>query len=131
VEHTELLEAVYARWARGDYGGVSWAADDIEFSFEADFPDRETFTGPGAAQRGWGRWLREWSDVRVSAERFLEAPEGRMVVLVRVEGEGRASGAAIVDSGANVWTFGSDGRAVALAVYSNREAALRDAGLSA
>jgi ketosteroid isomerase-like protein len=67
--------------------------------------------------------------VTVTAEEFIELGEGRILVLAKIRGRGRASGAPMEGDGANPWTF-RDGKAVSIVAYANREHALRDAGLA-
>ena len=45
------------------------------------------------------------SEPTVQAERFIEAPTGEIVAIVRVSGRGRASGIAINRQQAHVWRF--------------------------
>jgi ketosteroid isomerase-like protein len=64
----------------------------------------------------------------VEPERFIEAPAGEIVVIVRVSGQGRASGIATHRQQAHIWRF--DGRdAREMTVYGSPDEALRALGL--
>ena len=92
------------------------------------YPDTESsYRG----QEGVRRWFRQideiWDDWRFEAERFIDAGS-RVVVLVRVSGSARQSGAAVAISDAHVLTL-RDGRVTRLEAILNRAEALKAAGL--
>jgi ketosteroid isomerase-like protein len=64
----------------------------------------------------------------VHAERFIEAPGGEIVVIVRVSGHGRASGIAINREQAHVWRFVGE-QAREMTVHGSPAEALRALGL--
>ena len=123
-----MLESVYADWAQGDYSRVEFFAPEIEFAYSSDFPDPTVFTGLDGLAEGWRRWLREWDDVRVAAERFVDLGE-RVLVEIVLTGSGKGSGAQMREGGANLWTFRDDGKAVRLEIFAQRDSARRAAGL--
>jgi ketosteroid isomerase-like protein len=121
------LERVYADWARGDFTHVEVFAPDIEFVYSSDFPDPAVFRGVDGMAEGWGRWLREWHDVRMAAERFVDL-DPLVLVDILLSGTGKSSGAPLQVPAANLWTFRA-GKAVRLEAFAGRETARAAAGL--
>jgi ketosteroid isomerase-like protein len=72
-------------------------------------------------------WLAPWERWRVEPEDFLTNGD-RVVVLCRYTGRGKGSGVEVESPGAHVWTI-RDGRATHMVIYSDRERALREAGI--
>jgi ketosteroid isomerase-like protein len=68
------------------------------------------------------------SEPTVQAERFIEAPAGEIVAIVRVSGRGRASGIAINRQQAHVWRF-EGVQAREMTVHGSPDEALRALGL--
>lgn len=129
MSNLDVLQAVYAEWARGDYSRIEVFAPDVEFVYSSDFPEPAVFHGHAGVYEGWGRWLREWDDMRVVAEELIELDRGRVLAEVIVQGRGRSSGAQLAEPGANLWTF-SDGVATRLEIYTRRASARAAAGLA-
>ena len=69
----------------------------------------------------WGKW-------RFEPDRFVDAGD-RVVVSVRILGEGGASGVPIELETTHVWTI-RGGRAMSVHAYRNRSQALEAIGLS-
>jgi ketosteroid isomerase-like protein len=125
LSNVEFLRGVYDAWGKGDFSDVRVFAPDVEFVYSSDFPEPAVFRGYEGAREGWGAWLREWDDVRVAAQEFIEL--GPLVLVdVLVHGRGKGSGLEIAEPGANLWTF-RDGRAVRIEVFADRAAARRAA----
>ncbi|HMD57158.1 MAG TPA: hypothetical protein VKG82_06770 [Solirubrobacteraceae bacterium] len=86
--------------------------------------------GPGAP----GELMRVLNgamrDVSLETERFIEAPDGVVVAVIRMRANGRASGIALDKQQAHVWTFEND-VAVRMQIYGQTAEALRAVGLSA
>ena len=121
------LERVYADWARGDFWRTDVFAPDVEFVYSSDFPDPAVFRGIEEMAQGWGRWLQEWDDVRMEAERFVDL-DPLVLVDIILSGTGKTSGAPLQVPAANLWTFRA-GKAVRLEAYAGRESARVAAGL--
>jgi ketosteroid isomerase-like protein len=121
------LELVYADWARGDFTRTDVFAPDIEFVYSADFPDPAVFRGIDSMAEGWARWLREWRDVRMVAERFVDL-DPLVIVDIVLSGTGKSSGAPLEVPAANLWTFQA-GKAVRLEAFAGRESVRAAAGL--
>jgi ketosteroid isomerase-like protein len=126
LSNVEFLRGVYDAWGRGDFTDASVFAPDVEFVYSSDFPEPAVFRGHEGVYAAWGAWLREWDEVRVAAEEFVQV--GPLVLVdVLVHGRGRGSGAPVAEPGANLWTF-RDGRAVRIEVFASRESARAAAG---
>jgi ketosteroid isomerase-like protein len=123
-ENVELVRSILANWARGDYSSVDWADADIVFR---DGEGRES-RGLDELGRRWRDFLALWDQFRTRPERFIDAGEGRVLVLVRFAGRGRASGAPTTAfTGAQLFTL-RGGKVVRLVLYSGTEEALEAAG---
>ena len=121
------VRSILANWARGDYSSVEWADPDIVF-IGADNP--EETRGIEAVGRRWRDFLTAWEHFGTTPEKFIDLEDDRVLVLVRFEGRGRASGASTTSfSGAQLFTL-REGRVVRLVLYSNIGDALEAAGLS-
>jgi ketosteroid isomerase-like protein len=70
-----------------------------------------------------------FDDMRVEIEEITDAGGDRLVVVVRVTGRGKGSGATVQQRNGQVWTF-VDGKVARIDSYMNRTEALEAAGLS-
>jgi ketosteroid isomerase-like protein len=141
-ENVELVREVYEGWSRGDFSQIE--AFDPEIDFEmVDWPHQTRARGismaahrarPGACLdneamwRTWRATLSAWVDFRALPTEYVDC--GRNVlVLNRIQGSGKESGAGVSADTATVWTVEA-GRVVRLALYwdtvAAREAAERE-----
>jgi ketosteroid isomerase-like protein len=115
-------------------GGVSAALEfmDPEIEFE---PPEEALEGHGpyrghqAVRERWNLILEPFDEVEVEFEEFLEAPDDKVVVVFRVHGRGKSSGAPVNMRQAHVVTL-RGARAVRLKAFRDPAAAKRAAGLA-
>jgi ketosteroid isomerase-like protein len=70
-----------------------------------------------------------FDDMRVDIEEITEAGEDRLVVVVRVTGRGKGSGANVEQRNGQVWTF-AGGKIARVDSYMSRTEAFDAAGLS-
>jgi ketosteroid isomerase-like protein len=125
----KTLRGIYEHWARGEFWDVSAYDPEIEYVITRDLPEPGTYHGYEGMERGFrSSWLDSWRNLRIEAEEFRAASEGRIVVLIRQTGIGKTSGVKVEAHGAMVWTF-RGGKVVRLAIHENREEALQAAGL--
>jgi ketosteroid isomerase-like protein len=126
-ENVELVREVYEGWSRGDFSQIE--AFDPEIDFEmVDWPHQTRARGIEAMWRTWRATLSAWDDFRALPTEYVDC--GRNVlVLNRIQGSGKESGAGVSADTATVWTVEA-GRVVRLALYwdtaAAREAAERE-----
>ena len=126
-ENVELVREVYEGWSRGDFSQIE--AFDPEIDFEmVDWPHQTRARGIEAMWRTWRATLSAWDDFRALPIEYVDC--GRNVlVLNRIQGSGKESGAGVSADTATVWTVEA-GRVVRLALYwdtsAAREAAERE-----
>jgi hypothetical protein len=99
--------------------------------FETHGFDGTNASGVAALGERWREWMRAWEEYRVEADESREIDAGRVLVLMRHGGRGKASGVKIdhfIKPGANVFDI-RDGKLVKLALYWERDHALADLGL--
>jgi ketosteroid isomerase-like protein len=128
-EDLRTLRGVYDDWARGQFWEVSAYDPEIEFVLGPSLPEPGTYHGHAGMEKGFRGWLDSWRALRFEAEEFIDAGEGRIVVLYRQTGIGRTSGAEAELHGGHVWTM-RDGKAVRLEVHAHRREAIEAAGLT-
>jgi ketosteroid isomerase-like protein len=78
-------------------------------------------------------WMTVWHEWRVKADEYRELDDDRVLVLVRYDGRGRASGVQIATmrtAGATLFHV-SGGKVTRLVFYLDRDRALADLGLDA
>lgn len=129
-ENVELVRSIYAAWERGDFRIDDWADPGLEV-VASDGAD------PGTADRattaaGIRDFLSRWDDFRIEADEYRELGGGRVLVLDRRSGRGKASGldlAQMRTEGARVFDV-RDGKVTRLVIYLDRERALADLHLS-
>ena len=125
-ENVEVVRSILANWARGDYSSVDWADPDIAYR---DAEGRES-RGLDALARRWREFLTVWDHFATTPERFIDAGDDRVLVLVRFEGRGRASGTPTTAfSGGQLFTLRED-RVVRLDLFTGTKEALEAAGPS-
>jgi ketosteroid isomerase-like protein len=129
TDNVELLRPIYDEWARGNWQPrFDVYAPDMEWGWSDEFPGAGVAPDDTDKSERLRQWLSGWQDWRCEAERFV-AEGDTVVALTRYRGRGKTSGAAVDTEGAHVWTF-RDGKVIRLVVYSSRDTALRDAGLT-
>jgi ketosteroid isomerase-like protein len=109
--------------------GVDFLAPDFEMHQASSIVDTAgLFRGRGALAESLRELQGSFDDLRFDPERFIEAPTGELVVLVRVRGRGRGSGVEIDNLVGWVFTFRGH-RIVRLVVFEEPDEALEAAGV--
>jgi ketosteroid isomerase-like protein len=131
-ENVEIVRRGYEQFAAGDIEGVATL-----FAEEAELADvgglglagsaAGTRYGPEGFIRASADTQETFEDYRVEPQEFIDAGEA-VVVLVRVTGRGKASGAHMEMHVAHLWVF-RNGKVIRGDVYRTREEALEAAGL--
>jgi ketosteroid isomerase-like protein len=133
MESVEVVRKLYEFWQTRDAeAGAKLVDPDIEFVRigEALGDLAGEWRGSDAMWRAIFQWLQAWDELTVTAERFIELDDGRVLVLDRQVGRGRSSSATLEHDLATIFTV-RDGRLTRLVAYWDRADALRDAGIDA
>ena len=126
-EENVALRAVYSAWGRGDLRpGEDLYAPDVVSTWQVP-EGRIVSRGPQEVGRNLRKFLKQWAHFRMEADEFIELDDNVLVV-VRVYGKGKQSGAETEAHNFHVWVF-NRGKAVGHHVYFDRAAALESAGL--
>jgi ketosteroid isomerase-like protein len=123
----QALRAVYEGWAQGDFHDVDVFTDDIVW-VTPEGPERGTFVGIEEFTKSWSAFLEAWDDLRNEAEEILPTPDGRYLVMQVFRARGRASGVAVEDENAVLFTM-RDGKIARMEGHWSRDSARRAAGL--
>jgi ketosteroid isomerase-like protein len=87
------------------------------------------FQGPEGLTAALAELREAFDDLRFEPDEYLQAPDGRLVVFIRVRGRGKGSGMELDNRIAWLITLEAE-RISRLVVYEEREAALAAAGVS-
>jgi ketosteroid isomerase-like protein len=127
----DLVHSIYAAWERGEYSSVAWAHPEIEFG-SADGPEPGISTGLAAMLDGWRDFVRVWEGYRFEAEEYRELDGERVLVLIQINGRGKASGLELGQmrsQGASLFHV-RHGKVTRLVLYWDSQRALADVGLA-
>jgi ketosteroid isomerase-like protein len=123
----DLVRSIYADWERGDFTRTDWADPEMEMT-RPDAFEGGVAKGLAATGEAWRTWLEAWRDYRAEATEFRVLDDERVLVLGRMSGRGRLSGATGETEIVNLFHVRC-GKVVGLVMYSNRDRALADLGL--
>lgn len=103
--------------------------EQVEIRMPSEYPEGEqVFFGRRGMAEVIALLRDSWTSWRFQAEEFVESGHSVMV-LIRVKAEGGASGLAVVQETAHVWTV-RNGRLASIQIYRDRAQALEAVGLS-
>ena len=131
-ENVEIVRRGYEQFAAGDIEGVATLfAEEAELADTGGLGIAGTAAGTRYGPEGFIRASADtqeaFDDYRVEPQEFIDVGEA-VVVLVRVTGRGKASGAHMEMHVAHLWVF-RNGKVIRGDVYRTREEALEAAGL--
>jgi ketosteroid isomerase-like protein len=130
-ENVELVRSICRDWERGDFSSIEWAHSDIEFVFRGG-PSPGSVRGMTAMAEVWRDFLSAWDEWRQKATEYRDLDDERVLVFLHGSGRGKASGLDLGqfrEEGANVFHV-HDGKVTRIVIYTDRERALADLGLS-
>jgi ketosteroid isomerase-like protein len=127
VENLDFVREIYAIWDRGELGYEVWADPDIEY-LGGDGLEPEASRGIAAMDARWRHFRETWGEFRPVPEEFRELDGGRVLVLIRRMGQGKASGLELQGDSAHLFEI-RDGKVVRFVHYWSRDRALEDLGL--
>jgi ketosteroid isomerase-like protein len=113
-ENVELVRRVYEGWARGDFSMIEAFHPEIVFEM-VDWPHQTKVRGIAAMSATWRETLRAWDDFRSVPTEYIDCGRN-ILVLNRIEGSGKESGADVSADTATVWTV-EDGLVTRMALY--------------
>lgn len=110
-------------------GEALWEDMDPECEMhDHDLPDAVTYRG----HEGWREWrahfAEAWESDVLEPEEYIDAGDGRVVLLARLSARGQASGVEVERREGIMWTI-REGKTVRIDYYSSPDEALEDAGL--
>jgi len=128
-ENIDRLRAAYETFNQTGEIVVDHLAPDFEMQQASSIIDTAgVFHGPNAFRDVLRELDEAFEDFRTEPEKFIEGPNGEIVVFVRALGRGRGSGAEMDNRIAHVWTF-RDGKATRMVAYEEQAEALEAVGL--
>jgi ketosteroid isomerase-like protein len=129
-ESFEIVRGIYCRTLLLDpdllVALTEFATPETEFDFSDAYPDGPTVRGVDGVRRVAANW--PWEALKFEPERFFDIDGERILVFVHATATGVGSGIPVERRTAHECTF-SGGRLVRFKVYSDRNDALKAAGL--
>ena len=128
-ENVEIIRSVYR--ATDPRPLFDLLDEEVEIDFSTHpLPDLPvSVDGKDAAVNWWRHYWGTWDEYIVEPIEFIDAGEGRVVVVQRERGRGRGSGVPFEFPAAVVWTLRA-GKVAKVQFHSAREQALESLGLS-
>ena len=121
----EVVHAVYDRFRGGDTeGALALYSPDVEVHDRPEIPDPQVHHGYEGVLAALNDSRTEFAALDILPEEFIEADDGRVVVVFKFVGRGRESGVPVEQRLFHAWTV-RDGLVTRMEVHSDREAALR------
>jgi ketosteroid isomerase-like protein len=129
-ENVESMRAVVEAFNRRDIEALkALLVADAEIVPIRAAMEGTVYRGPDAAEQWFAAVDESWEELHVEVEEARDCGD-RVLGLGRIHGRGRASGAPIDVESASVAYFGDDGLITTIHNYTNRDEALKAAGLS-
>jgi uncharacterized protein len=127
-ENVEIVKAAFARGSRGDFDGLLALFDPgVEWVDDPLVAGAITRRGHGEVKRYFESMPREWEELRVEPERFVDYDD-EVLALARVTTRARRGGPEIDRPFDAIFTV-RDGKIVRGRSFSTRHDALEAAGL--
>ncbi len=129
VDNVELVRSIYEAWEAGDFSRTTdWAHTEIEcVSFGG--PVSGGYTGAAAIENGWRAMLEILDDAQPEAQEYRDVDEERVLVLGRLHGREKDTGADVEQFRANLFRI-REGKVVRLIFYWDRGRAFADLGIT-
>ena len=127
----DLVGSIRAAWERGDFSSSDWAHPEIEFAVVGG-PSPGAWTGLADMAEAMRDFFSAWEGFRVEADDFRELDGERVLVLVHMSGRGKTSGLELEEMRAKAAELFHirAGKVTRLVLYTERELAFADLGLS-
>jgi ketosteroid isomerase-like protein len=125
-ENVELIRAIYEDWLRGELA-LDRFDPEIAMVESETIPGATSAQGIDAVRRYLESFRNYWAEIRFEPQEYIDAGD-KVVVVARLTGRGKSSGAEVERTWAYVWTVRAE-RALRMEAYADRAEALRAAGL--
>jgi ketosteroid isomerase-like protein len=128
-ENVEVARLMMEAWgSSAPERALDYLHPEVEYDATVR-PDGKVWHGRDGVRRAMIEWTGTWIDWRVEVEGYLDAGDGRVVVLWRESGRAKASGAKMAQEGATVTTV-RDGMVVSFVASLDRQGTLKSVGLA-
>ena len=132
-ENVEIVRKALDAFSRRDWDAAAeLGTPETELHFHASghLPDVPLdVRGATAVVDGFKKLADPWGEARIEPLEFIEAADGRLVVLTRFTAQGKGSGVPVTVHYFQVWAI-RDGKVNDMAVFVHRAEALEAAGLA-
>jgi ketosteroid isomerase-like protein len=128
-ENLELIRRGHEAFSRGDLSWVRGSvAEDVEWLPTGTFPGLEgVYRGVDAIDKWMATIRAEWEEFEVSLEEVLREEAEVIVIVERLWGRGRESGAEAEMRVFSVYRFDAEGKVTRRQAFTSRQAALEAA----
>ena len=130
MTNVEFVRSFVAAWEHGDFSSTAWAHPEIEYVI-ADGPAPGCWKGLAGMAEGFRDVVGAWKDYRTEVDEYRELDGERVLVLLRLSGRGKASGAELGElwaRPANLFHV-RDCKVTRVVLYWDRRPALAELGL--
>jgi ketosteroid isomerase-like protein len=93
-----------------------------------DIPDATVYRGHDGWREWRAHWASAWESSTLEPEEYIDAGDGRVVLVARVSARGKGSGVDVERREGIMWTI-RDGKTVRIDYFSSPDEALEAAGL--
>jgi ketosteroid isomerase-like protein len=130
-ENVEVVRAICAPWAHGNYSSAEWAHPEINV-VTRDGPTPGSWRGLSGMAQAYRDFLSAWDDVRTDVEEYRDVDAEHVLVLTHSSGRGKTSGVELGPISAKTAVLFQlrDGKVTRLLLYWNRDRAYSDLGLA-
>jgi ketosteroid isomerase-like protein len=126
-ENVEAIAATFAAVQRSDWERAMERVDPAVELDQTRMPDGGVYHGRDALFDFFARWFGAWEDLRFELERIEDLGDS-VLLLNRMTGRGRSTGADVSVLAADVFTF-RDGKIIRQVGYPDAREALKAVGL--
>jgi ketosteroid isomerase-like protein len=121
--YVALLREGYTAWNSGDREWVlEHMSPEIEWVTPPDDPEPGTYRGYEGVERFWANWRELFGLIRFDIQEMWDLGDQVLVHALRI-GRGAQSGVEVTEPVYQLFSFGSDGRAVRVEEFYDREKA--------
>jgi ketosteroid isomerase-like protein len=127
-ENVEIVRRAMEAWGSSNpEQALEYLHPEVEYDARVR-PDGKMWHGREGVRQAMIEWTGAWSDWQVEVEDYLDAGQGRVVILWRESGRAKGSGAAMAQEGASVLTI-RNGMIASFVASLDRQGTLKAVGL--